>query len=62
MHLQTAIYGSRGSNGVILITTKKGTKGKVAFSYSGNVSFDSYKIINGTGWMVRNMLTGGAKL
>jgi TonB-dependent SusC/RagA subfamily outer membrane receptor len=26
----TAIYGSRGANGVILITTKKGTKGKVS--------------------------------
>ena len=24
----TAIYGSRGSNGVIIITTKKGRKGK----------------------------------
>ena len=45
----TAIYGSRGSNGVILITTKKGTKGKVAFSYSGNVSLDSYKSL--TDWM-----------
>jgi TonB-linked SusC/RagA family outer membrane protein len=27
----TAIYGSRGANGVILITTKKGRKGKAAF-------------------------------
>lgn len=35
----TAIYGSRASNGVILITTKKGTKGgRIAISYSGNVS------------------------
>ena len=32
----TAIYGSRGSNGVILITTKKGNEGKI------NVSFDAY--------------------
>lgn len=30
-----AIYGSRGSNGVILVTTKKGTSGKPRFSYSG---------------------------
>tara|TARA_R100000935_G_C2842035_1_gene171914 strand:- start:24943 stop:28350 length:3408 start_codon:yes stop_codon:yes gene_type:complete len=29
----TAIYGSRGANGVILITTKKGRKGKVKVSY-----------------------------
>ncbi|MDL2281955.1 SusC/RagA family TonB-linked outer membrane protein, partial [Parabacteroides sp. OttesenSCG-928-G06] len=34
----TAIYGSRASNGVILITTKKGTTGKVHVNYSGNVS------------------------
>lgn len=32
----TAIYGSRGANGVILITTNKGVKGqKAQFSYSG---------------------------
>ena len=35
----TAIYGSRGSNGVIIITTKKGNKGQKAHvSYNGNVS------------------------
>ena len=35
----TAIYGSRGSNGVIIITTKKGRKGqKPQVSYNGNVS------------------------
>ncbi len=32
----TAIYGSRGANGVILITTKTGKKGKTIFSYSGD--------------------------
>ncbi len=30
----TAIYGSRASNGVILITTKKGRKGKPVFNFS----------------------------
>ncbi len=45
----TAIYGSRGANGVILITTKKGTKGKVSMNYSGTVSFDRYKSL--TDWM-----------
>ena len=30
-----AIYGSRGSNGVILIQTKKGKKGAVSVTYSG---------------------------
>lgn len=35
----TAIYGSRGSNGVIIITTKKGKSGqKPTVSYNGNVS------------------------
>ncbi|MBQ5749872.1 MAG: SusC/RagA family TonB-linked outer membrane protein, partial [Bacteroidaceae bacterium] len=35
----TAIYGSRASNGVIIITTKKGSKGsKPRLTYSGNVS------------------------
>jgi iron complex outermembrane receptor protein len=29
-----AIYGSRASNGVILITTKKGTRGKLKFNFS----------------------------
>ena len=31
----TAIYGSRGSNGVILITTKKGKPGEAKLSYNG---------------------------
>jgi iron complex outermembrane receptor protein len=30
-----AIYGSRASNGVILITTKKGTRGKLKFNFGG---------------------------
>ena len=35
----TAIYGSRGSNGVIIITTKKGRRNqKAQVSYNGNVS------------------------
>lgn len=35
----TAIYGSRGSNGVIIITTKKGHKGqKLSISYNGSVT------------------------
>lgn len=33
----TAIYGSRASNGVILITTKKGTSGKAKFSYDAYI-------------------------
>ena len=34
----TAIYGSRASNGVIVITTKKGTDGQLRFNYNGNFS------------------------
>jgi TonB-linked SusC/RagA family outer membrane protein len=34
----TAIYGSRASNGVIIITTKKGKEGKMELNYNGNVS------------------------
>lgn len=37
----TAIYGSRGANGVVMITTKKGKKGKVDINYDGSVSFDN---------------------
>lgn len=35
----TAIYGSRGANGVILITTKKGTPGAFQVDYSTNIGF-----------------------
>ena len=34
----TAIYGSRASNGVIIITTKTGAKGALKFNYDGNFS------------------------
>lgn len=40
----TAIYGSRASNGVIIITTKKGRAGqKAKVSYNGNVSISTKK-------------------
>ena len=40
----TAIYGSRGSNGVIIITTKKGRKGSAPqVSYSGSVTMSKKK-------------------
>lgn len=35
----TAIYGSRASNGVIIITTKSGASGKPKFNYTGTVAF-----------------------
>jgi len=37
----TAIYGSRASNGVLIITTKKGKSGELKVSYTGNVSYSS---------------------
>lgn len=36
-----AIYGSRGSAGVIIITTKKGNAGKTEVNYNGSVAFAS---------------------
>ena len=46
-----AIYGSRGANGVILITTKEGGEGKPVFSYDGR-----YSVLDVT--KVSRMLTG----
>ena len=47
----TALWGSRGSNGVILITTKRGSRGKpkINFSYkfTGTWQPDGYKLLNG---------------
>ena len=37
----SAIYGSRAANGVILITTKRGVKGKTSISYKGYVGFQT---------------------
>ena len=36
-----AIYGSKGANGVIVITTKKGSKNKTAINYSATLGFSS---------------------
>ena len=42
----TAIYGARGANGVIMITTKNGSKGKAQVNFSANYSlqFNNNKI------------------
>lgn len=45
----TAIFGSRGANGVIMITTNKGEKGRVSVTYSNTTSLDSYHSL--TDWM-----------
>lgn len=46
----TAIYGSRGANGVIIITTKRGRKGKTAVSfnvYSGSTTLAGFPKVMG---------------
>ncbi len=45
----TAIYGSRGANGVVLVTTRKAQKGRLSVNYNAIVSVDSYKSL--TDWM-----------
>lgn len=45
----TAIYGSRGANGVVLVTTKRGKEGKLSLNYSGSVTFE--KLYDVTEWM-----------
>ena len=51
----TAIYGSRGANGVILVTTKKGKEGKVTLNYSGTVTFETLhdvtKMMSASEWL-----------
>ncbi len=37
----TAIYGSRGSNGVVLVTTKKGRNGKLSVEFNTNYSIQN---------------------
>lgn len=37
----TAIYGIKAANGVIVITTKKGTSGRMSLNYSGNFTIGS---------------------
>jgi TonB-linked SusC/RagA family outer membrane protein len=38
----TAIYGSQGANGVVIITTKKGSEGKTKVSYSGYYGINGF--------------------
>jgi TonB-linked SusC/RagA family outer membrane protein len=48
----TAIYGSRGSNGVVLVTTKRGKAGKTKIdfstSYSGQKEINRLNLLNGS--------------
>jgi len=62
----TAIYGSKGSNGVVIITTKKSKAGKAALSYNGYVGtssiakkIDVVGLGSGTDWQ-EEILRNGA--
>jgi len=50
----TAIYGSRGANGVVIVTTKRGTKGSnnISFSSSYGVQHNTklVPVLNGSQW------------
>ena len=52
----TAPYGARGSNGVIVITTKTGSAGEVKYNVSTNYGFQNYAVDE------RPMLTGIQRL
>ena len=41
----TAVYGSSGSNGVILVTTKKANKGKLSINFNTYVGFNGWSIL-----------------
>ena len=48
------IYGSRASNGVIIVTTKQGAKGKVKMDFNNNITSESYAtkfpVLNTQNW------------
>jgi len=61
----TAVYGSRGANGVILISTKKGRGGDTRISYSGYYGFgkvaNPFPVFNASEYQsMRNISTWGA--
>lgn len=49
------IYGSRGSNGVILITTKRGKSGRPSFNYNNKIGISTYAnkpdFVSGPEWL-----------
>lgn len=51
----SAIYGSRGSNGVVIVTTQKGKTGKAKVSFNASVGFQTLEkkidMLNATEWM-----------
>ena len=60
----TAIYGSRGANGVILVTTNRGNYQKTAVTYSGYTGFGNvakeYQVFNAAEYLTMKSQTGAA--
>ncbi len=59
----TAIYGSRGGNGVIVVTTKRPAMGKLTLSYTGSLNIQapdltSYNMMNAKDKLDLEVLTG----
>jgi TonB-linked SusC/RagA family outer membrane protein len=59
----TAIYGSRGSNGVIIITTKSGKKGRDNIEYQYSIGWQqaakTLDLLDAQGWVALNREIGG---
>lgn len=51
----TAIYGSKGANGVIIVTTRQGKEGEPVIIYDGNIGISSpsktIDVLNGNEWI-----------
>ncbi|TZF86470.1 TonB-dependent receptor (plasmid) [Pedobacter sp. BS3] len=60
----TAIYGSRGANGVVLITTKSGKPGKLTVTYDGNLRVNSItkrlSVLSAQEFLDYRIIRGGA--
>lgn len=58
----TAVYGSRGAAGVIIVTTKKNRIGSTSVEYSGNASVDfipkKLNMLNANQWWTQAQLSG----
>ena len=59
----TAMYGSRGANGVIIVTTKQGTEGKAVVNFTASEGFQfnnsSFEMANATEYATLLVNTGG---
>ena len=58
----TAIYGSRGANGVVIVTTKSGRSKKGEFSYQANISsskaLDTYYLLSADKFLSERLRVG----